>query len=142
MSNTKQKNILDDVLYGVDADATDGQNKTLPQGMELLQGIIHRRGETPSALSKQEKPGKDKPPAYGSVLLECPKKRTTIYLTPATYEQLAASKALIRELLPEDASLRVSMSGIVDNALRILLKELDEKRNDSVLFKLMLRNSE
>ncbi len=141
MSNTKQKNILDDVLYGANTDAGDTKRAETAPGMELLDGIIHRTDGGLKPEQGQDPSQEEETFAFEALELECPKKRTTIYLSPVTYDQLAASKNVIRDLLPEAATLRVSMSGVVDNALQIMLTELAEKRKDSVLFKLMLRNS-
>ena len=136
MGEKKPKNIMDDVLYGLRSD----KSPKGPPEAEMLDSFIHRNLD--SKLHKRLSMDADTHGATAQrhFLLEQHKKRTTIYLSPETYEQLAASKDLIRAMLPEGIHIRVSMSGIADSALKILLKELEVKRKDSVLLKLMLRN--
>ena len=50
------------------------------------------------------------------------------------------AKKRLKNLVPEERATQVSMSGIVDNALRIVLKELELKGKDSILVKQLSKN--
>lgn len=134
MGEKRPKNILHEVLYGVDDDPVHDA----PLALDKLDRLIHRPFNATQPVKHTGESGGDAQRLQHILRQPELKKRTTIYLSQTTYEQLAASKPIIREMLPKGAAVRVSMSGIAEKALRIMLNELKLKRKDSLLLKLML----
>jgi len=128
MADKNRKDILANLLGGADEDDDSAEGLA-------LQHLIRRpfqAGRNTAATDRAE-PG---PIGRRSFQLgELSKKKTTIYLSHELYKDLLRAKKLLRKLAPEDRQAQVSMSCIVDNALKIMLKELELKGEDSILAK-------
>ncbi len=70
-----------------------------------------------------------------------PKKKVTFYLTPETEWKLEEVKTRLKMLVSDRHGLRISKSAIVDNALKIMLREFELKGEDSILLRQMIRNT-
>lgn len=117
----KKKNILDDLLGGKERDSDSDMGE--------LGDLIYRRGA---------------PTPKRGVVREAPvtKKKVTHYLSEKVSVELSEAKAKIKVMVPPEVKSQVSMSRIVEYALKAILDELDEKGDDSTLVKEILKNSE
>jgi len=68
------------------------------------------------------------------------KKKTTYYLSEDVFEDLSSARNTIENLLPDNISKNISKSGIVDTALKLILKEWSEKGINSDFFKEILKD--
>ena len=126
MANKKAgKDILEDILTGY--------NDHLVGGLYKLKKIITQNAWPKPA--KKKKPLKKKRPQQQGI-----KKKTTHYLSEDVFEDLGEARDTLNNMLPEEARPHISKSGIVDAALKMILQELAEKREDSVLFKQIIKD--
>lgn len=121
MSVKKEKgNILNDLLGGSDHE-TDSRT-------DELRELIYRKDESGNkALPK---------PSAAS------KKKVTHYLSEKVSVELSEAKAKIKVMVPPELKSRVSMSKIVEFAVKGILEELHKKGNDSSLVKKMMENGD
>jgi len=119
------KDILQDVLSG-DHDAH------MP-GLEGLKDLINHHGKTKPASKPQ---AKKTPPRQRKGI----KKKSTHYLSEEVFANLEDARDTIENLLPEDVGSYISKSGIVDTALKMILQELADKGEKSVLFKQIIKD--
>ena len=130
MAAKNKHDIMDDLLKGSAEDAT-------PEAPSLAK-LIHRAGETTSAKHPAESPScpaeQKKTPAGDS------KKKSTHYLSEEIFADLDDARDKINELVHQRLKSRVSKSRIVDQALRMILKEFEEKGEKSHLIKEILKN--
>ena len=121
MSRKKRKgDILDDLL-GI----KEGESGS---DMGELGDLIYRRGE-PSPKKSVSGEGSGN------------KKKVTHYLSEKVSVELSEAKAKIKVMVPPEVKSQVSMSRIVEYALKAILDELDEKGNDSTLVREIMKNS-
>lgn len=129
----KDKNdIMDALLKGSSGDAA-------PETSSFAR-LIHRERKTkgakqPAANALSTKPESKKAPAGDS------KKKSTHYLSEEIFADLDDAREKINELVRQRLKTRVSKSRIVDQALRMILKEFEEKGEKSPLIKALLKNS-
>jgi hypothetical protein len=124
----KHKNdIMDDLLKGSSEDAT-------PEAPSLAK-LIHRAGETAPAklpVGRASDPQK----AHGGES----KKKSTHYLSGEIFDDLDEARDKINELVHPRLKSKISKSRIVDQALRMILKDFEEKGEKSHLIKEMLKD--
>ena len=126
----KHKNdIMDDLLKGSPEDATSEASS--------LAKLIHRAGETatakPPAGSAADPDQKKAPGGDG-------KKKSTHYLSGEIFDDLDEARDKINELVHPRLKSKISKSRIVDQALRMILKDFEEKGEKSHLIKEMLKD--
>ena len=130
MAAKNKHDIMDALLKGASEDAA--------QEASSLAKLIHRASETAN----------DKHPAKSS---SCPdpknppvgdsKKKSTHYLSEEIFDDLDDARDKINELVHKRLKSRVSKSRIVDQALRMILKDFEEKGEKSHLIKEILKNT-
>lgn len=130
MAAKNKHDIMDALLKG---SAEDAAHET-----SSLTQLIHRTGEKTSAKhsegsassrEKKESPGGDN------------KKKSTHYLSEEIFADLDDAREKINELVHQRLKSRVSKSRIVDQALRMILKEFEEKGEKSHLIKEILKDT-
>ena len=105
---------------------TDVSNETIP-GVSELSEFIHQQNRMTSPILKQV--NKDVPSRPG----EPAKKRGTYYLTQKVCVELSEAKAKIKVHVPPNLKRKVSMSKIVDFAVKAILDEFNQDGKDSPL---------
>lgn len=116
----------------------------------LLKGASEDRAHETSSLAKLihrgKKPDRAKPLAGSSSRPAPPKtpggskKKSTHYLSEKIFADLDEARDKINKLMHQQLKSRVSKSGIVDQALRMILKEFEEKGEKSHLIKEILKD--
>lgn len=129
MAAKHKHDIMDDLLKGSSEDAT-------PEAPSLAK-LIHRAGETatakPPAGSASDQSQKK---AHGGES----KKKSTHYLSGEIFDDLDEARDKINELVHPRLKSKISKSRIVDQALRVILKDFEEKGEKSHLIKEMLKD--
>ncbi|MFH1021213.1 MAG: hypothetical protein V1782_11495 [Pseudomonadota bacterium] len=127
-AKNKHNDIMDALLKGLSED-------TEHEGSSLAK-LIHRAGETASAKDPAGNPPcQDSPKTLGSDS----KKKSTHYLSEEIFADLDGAREKINVILHQRLKSRVSKSRIVDEALRMILKEFEEKGEKSHLIKEILK---
>lgn len=130
MAAENKRDIMDALLKGVPTEATP---------------------EAPLLARLLERPGKKPPlPGHSSESPPCPppkkahpgkcKKKSTHYLSEKIFADLDEARAKITELVHPRLKSRISKSRIVDQALRMILKDFGEKGEKSHLLKEILKD--
>lgn len=131
MAEKNKKDIMDDLLKGSSEDATHEASS--------LSRLIHRTGESTSAkhpaAGNSSCQDQKKAPASDS------KKKSTHYLSEEIFDDLDDARDKINELVHKRLKSRISKSRIVDQALRMILKEFEEKGEKSHLIKEILKST-
>lgn len=128
VSQKKSRDILDALL-----------GKTLENsapGTEELDKLIHleaRSEPSPVAKKRQGKMPAQKAKTRG-------KKKTTHYLSGTVFKELSEAKQKINDLVPSPLKSRVSKSQIVNQALKMILDDFEQKGEKSTLVKQLLKN--
>lgn len=129
MATKNKLDIMDDLLKGA-SDEAECESASLAK-------LIHRTGETAHTNYPAESsscPDKKKPVSSES------KKKSTHYLSEEIFADLDDARDKINELVHQRLKSRISKSRIVDQALRMILKEFDEKGEKSPLVKEFLKD--
>lgn len=119
----KKVDILEDVLTGSDEGAFPGL-------AELSDLLSRPKSPLPEA----------RPPDKNRGRTRRRKKKVTHYLSPEISEDLDRILPRIRKLLPEGGRKKISKSRLVNFSLRLLLRDFEEKGEESLLVKQFLRN--
>lgn len=129
MAAKHKHDIMDDLLKGTSEDATSEASS--------LAKLIHRTGETASAKPPAESAAdQDQKKAHGGD----GKKKSTHYLSGEIFDDLDEARDKINELVHPRLKSKISKSRIVDQALRMILKDFEEKGEKSHLIKEMLKD--
>lgn len=129
MAAKDKHDIMDALLKGSAEDATHATSS--------LAKLIHRTGEkahpkhpdgNASGTDQKKNPGGDS------------KKKSTHYLSGEIFADLDEARNKINELVHQRLKSHVSKSRIVDQALRMILKEFEEKGEKSPLIKEILKD--
>ena len=129
MAAKNKHDIMDALLKG---SAEDAAHET-----SSLAKLIHRTGEkarpkhpegSASSADQKKNPGGDN------------KKKSTHYLSEEIFADLDEARDKINELVHQRLKSHVSKSRIVDQALRMILKEFEEKGEKSPLIKEILKD--
>jgi hypothetical protein len=129
MTAKHKHDIMDDLLKGPSEDATSEPSS--------LTKLIHRAGETLTAKpSAGSAAGPDQKKAHGGDS----KKKSTHYLSGEIFDDLDEAREKINELVHPRLKSKISKSRIVDQALRMILKDFEEKGEKSHLIKEMLKD--
>jgi hypothetical protein len=125
LSKRKKRDVLSALLTG---DSSEGMisNKEL----NALHKLLGPTPKKPSANRKQ--PEKTKKTAARKKKKETQKK-TTYYLSKDVFENLDRAKKEIQSIVPENLRSKVSKTQIVSQALTIILKEFEDKGENSRL---------
>lgn len=130
MAAKNKDDIMDALLKG---SAEDAAHET-----PSLVKLIHRSG----AKTRPKHPGGS---AAGREKKETPggesKKKSTHYLSEEIFTDLDEARDKINKLVHPRLKAHVSKSRIVDQALRMILKEFEEKGEKSPLIKEILKNT-
>lgn len=129
MAAKNKNDIMDDLLKGTSEDAEHEASS--------LAKLIHRAEKASPATHPPESrscPDPKKAPPSGDS-----KKKSTHYLSGEIFADLDDAKDKINELVHPRLKSRVSKSRIVDQALRMILKEFEEKGEKSHLIKEILK---
>lgn len=121
---------MDDLLKGSSEDTT--------HEAASLARLIHRTGESSCAKHPAEDPPSQDPkksPAGDS------KKKSTHYLSEEIFADLDEARDKINKLVHPRLKAHVSKSRIVDQALRMILKDFEEKGEKSPLIKEILKST-
>jgi len=119
----KERDVLEDILGGPQDDSAPG--------VDELTKLIHRDAQLSKMVSTRKSrrtTGKKRPR----------KKKSTHYLSKEIFENLGEAKEKIREIIPSEKKIRVTKSGIVNSALKMLLREFELKKEKSLLVKQIL----
>jgi hypothetical protein len=132
MAAQNKHDIMDALLKGSSEDAAHDAHS--------LAKLIHRKGKAdegkhPIASPLSPEPESKKTPGSDS------KKKSTHYLSEEIFADLDDAREKINELVHNRLKSRVSKSRIVDQALRMILKEFEEKGEKSHLIKEILKNT-
>jgi len=129
MTAKHKHDIMDDLLKGSSEDTT-------PEAPSLAK-LIHRAGETATAtLPSGSAPGPEQKKPHGGDS----KKKSTHYLSGEIFDDLDEARDKINELVHPRLKSKISKSRIVDQALRMILKDFEEKGEKSHLIKEMLKD--
>jgi len=130
MTAGKKSDIMDDLLKGIPED--------LPEDLQTLALLIHRKseGKTAKPATKTGKTAPARKKARASM-----KKKTTHYLSREIFDVLDATKEKINTIMQEREKARVSKSGIVNQALKMILKDFAEKGEKSPLIQEILKSA-
>ncbi len=129
VSQKKTRDILD-ALLGNPLD-------TAAPGTEELEKMIHQEARNkPSPLVKKRQ-GK----ISARKTKTRSKKKTTHYLSGKVFQELGEAKQKINDLVPSPLKSRVSKSQIVNQALKMILDDFEQKGEKSTLVKQLLKNS-
>ena len=131
MAAQNKHDIMDALLKGSSEDAA--------HDAPSFAKLIHRKGKAegakpPTANALPPEPDSKKTPGSDS------KKKSTHYLSEEIFADLDDAREKINELVHHRLKSRVSKSRIVDQALRMILKEFEEKGEKSHLIKEILKN--
>lgn len=66
------------------------------------------------------------------------RRKTTHYLQKDVFDGLTQAKQILKRLLPDGAKSRASKSNLVNHAVNIMLREIEEKGSDSPLVQAIL----
>lgn len=132
MAAKDKHDIMDALLKGSSEDAAD-------EALALAK-LIHRKGE-PEDAKQQPVAGTLSPEAESK---KAPgsesKKKSTHYISEEIFEDLDDARDKINELVHPRLKSRISKSRIVDQALRMILKDFEEKGEKSHLIKEILKD--
>ncbi len=123
----KKKDILTDILSGL-------PEEPIP-GIEALAELIYRAIPLETKLQDSEK---TKLRAARPKKL---KKKTTHYLSEDIFDTLGDTREKLIGMLAETPTMRISKSRIVNQALEMILKEFEEKGEESRLVQIILKRS-
>jgi hypothetical protein len=132
MAAKDKHDIMDALLKGSSEDAAD-------EALSLAK-LIHRKGGEPEG---------GRQPVAGSLSPEAEtkktpgsesKKKSTHYISEEIFEDLDDARDKINELVHPRLKSRISKSRIVDQALRMILKDFEEKGEKSHLIKEILKD--
>jgi len=130
-AKNKHDDIMDALLKGLSEEPGN-------EGSSLLAKLIHRTGEPanaqhPAGNSPRPPDQKKNPDGDG-------KKKSTHYLSEEIFADLDDARDKINELVHQRLKSRISKSRIVDQALRMILKDFEEKGEKSHLIKEILKD--
>jgi uncharacterized membrane protein YheB (UPF0754 family) len=129
MAATNKRDIMDDLLKGTTesghADIKD-LHKLIHQ--ERLKSKPGKTKHSATGKAKKKKAGKDN------------KRKTTHYLSEEIFDDLDEAKEKINALMQKQLKSRVSKSKIVDQALKMILKDFEEKGEKSPLIQEILKD--
>lgn len=125
ISQKKRRDILDDLFNTSDDNS--------PPGTEELEKLIRREHPKKKGKTPHSKRGGKKEASKG-------KKKTTHYLSGEIFRELDEAKHKINELVPSPLRARVSKSQIVNQALKMILNDFEQKGEKSTLIKQLLNN--
>lgn len=129
MSAKNKHDIMDDLLKGSPEDpSTEAPSLTK---------LIHRSGETTSTSHTAENAS---PQRQKKTSPSDSKKKSTHYLSEEIFTDLDEAREKINELVHPRVKSRISKSRIVNQALRMILKEFEEKGEKSHLIKEILKD--
>lgn len=128
VSQKKTRDILD-ALLGKPLENT-------APGTEELEKLIHQ--EPRNKPSPEGKKRQGKTPARNTK--NRGKKKTTHYLSGKVFQELSEAKQKINDLVPSPLKSRVSKSQIVNQALKMILDDFEQKGEKSTLVKQLLKN--
>lgn len=134
-ANSTKRDVLTEVFHDRDEDSTPA--------LDALQALVYRppqRAVERSADAGTAVPGPVKTGAKPLLLSSLFKKKTTVYLSEESHAELSKAVGLIKNVVGPENDAKVSMSSIIDHALKIVLKDLELKRESSVLLKRILRD--
>ena len=127
---TDKRDILDALLKGGADDSSDE--------MDILAKMVHLHGEPPSPVPEPSKAPllsrkKTKTTAQGK------KRKSTHYLSGDIFQDLDEAKEKINQAIHRRHKPHITKSKIVDQALRMILKEFEEKGSESPLIQELLK---
>ncbi|HIJ79238.1 MAG: hypothetical protein OEY01_09500 [Desulfobulbaceae bacterium] len=130
MAATKKHDIMDDLLNGgTEADYNEiaELNKLIHQ--EILKAKSARAKNSTADTTKKKKAGR-----------KDSKRKTTHYLSEEIFADLDEAREKINTLMQKKLKSRVSKSKIVDHALKMILKDFEEKGKESPIIQEMLKD--
>ncbi|THB71937.1 MAG: hypothetical protein D6E12_00380 [Desulfovibrio sp.] len=147
---TKDQDVLKELLSGVHEDTTpdlEDLDKILYRDPKEAQNLAHRSfrlsdGAVPTpfqAVSGNLLGDEEEDDHRSFRLTTLSKKKSTVYFSRKMHSRLKYAKYQLRKLVPEEYRTAVSMSDIVNNALKIVLHEFETKNDKSILLKMTLK---
>ncbi|HIJ90295.1 MAG: hypothetical protein OEV89_05950 [Desulfobulbaceae bacterium] len=131
MSAKNKHDIMDELLKGSSEEAA--------QEDSALAKLIHRTGET---LSDTHPVASSSDPEQKKTSVSDSKKKSTHYLSEEIFDDLDDARDKINEIVHQRLKSRISKSRIVNQALRMILKDFEEKGEKSHLIKEILKESQ
>jgi hypothetical protein len=131
MAKNKKKDIFEDILGGSEEDSIPG--------VEDLTELLYRRGKPSAKASTKKSVGT---PQKKREEKRLPKKKVTYYIPEKIFVELSEAKAKIKVMVPPESKSKVSMSRIVELALKSIFKELEIKGQNSSLVKNILKENQ
>ena len=122
--------ILDDLLDNRQGD--EGAS-----GLEGLNEFVFRGERSSGKTAPVEQKNKD---PHKNEIKKTPKKKTTFMISENVSVQLNEAKAKIKIMVPEPLRSKVSMSKIVNYAVKAILKELNSAGEDSEIIKKIMKD--
>lgn len=120
---------MDEILKGF-------VEETTPEALSMAK-LIHYLEDTTRAKNQAKKPPSPPSPKKSG---EDRKKKSTHYLSGEIFADLDEAQDKINELVRQRTKSRVSKSLIVDQALRMILQEFEEKGEKSRLTKEIIKS--
>ncbi len=122
MTAQKKRDILEELLRG----RTENSSTNVAE----LDKLIHRESTEAKQPAKRKK---SKPKRTG-------KRKTTHYLNQEVIDDLDEAKSKLNALLQKQLDSRVSKSAIVNHALKLILKDFEEKGEKSPFIQEILKD--
>lgn len=116
-ADQKKKDILGDILAGGDQQPVSG----VAELNELIYQVNRPQAQKPET-EERRRPVRKKS-----------SKKSTHYLSEEIFANLGETKEKIRDMLPDAEKTGISKSTIVNHALRLILKEFEQKGTQSLL---------
>ncbi|MGV1100945.1 hypothetical protein ACUUL3_16235 [Thiovibrio sp. JS02] len=129
MAGTDKRDIMDDLLKGSAEDAQDA--------IPLLENLIHRERQKAEARKRE---GAGTVSRQTKKRKKTSKKKTTHYISEEICEDLDDAQGKINTLIQRHLKSRVSKSKIVDQALKMILRDFEEKGERSPLIQEILKD--
>ncbi len=129
MAGTGKRDIMDALLKGSSAEA--------PGDLKLLDRLIHKNRGKDEENRTREKGAPSRPDQRRQ---KARKKKTTHYLSKERYEDLGDAQSKINRFMQRHLKSRVSRSRIVDQALKMILKDFEEKGEKSPLLQEIIKD--
>lgn len=130
MTASDKRDIMDELLKG-----TGGE---MSEELDELNKLIHRevmraKAEREAQQAEGKKTGRKRPK-------KDQKRKTTHYISEELFDDLDDAKARINQLMQKHLKAKISKSKIVDQALKMILKDFEEKGEKSPLIQEILKD--
>ncbi len=121
MQKKEKRDVLDDLF--------SGRHENELSEIQQLNELIFQ--DLPQIVEEEKK--REKKAAKERRTKSRTRKKSTHYLTPENFAQLSSARAKIRQKVPNGMKHKISKSQIVNEAIELVLQDLDAKGDKSIL---------